>query len=154
MRIDPSFEEPARELFGFAIRAELEQFAEKLRSLDEERLTGALRLAVLVAGRLVLDVTEGEQPSDADLRKMAETAAEVETRYSLDEEKVHTFLARGVFGDAALEEVFSPVDVATVPFLVTGNLLGSYTSIDEGQEWWEYLDQIEAAIEAAAEPSG
>lgn len=151
MQINSGVEELTRKLFGYAIRAELDDLQTQLRALDQATMTEALRLAVMVAGAVVLDVTEGKRPSDADLRKMASTAASVEKRYALDEDKVYTYLARSVFGDVPLEEALGATDVASVPFLVTGNLLGSYTH--EGQKWWEFLDQIEAAIEAAPDPA-
>lgn len=151
MQIDDKVEASTRKLFGHAIRAELDEFQDRLRTLDQASLTEALRLAVTVSGAVVLNITEGKHPSDNDLRKLASTAAEIEERYALDEDKVYTYLSKCVYGDTALEQAFSGADVVSLPFLVTGNLLGSYTPDD--QDWWEYLDQIEAAIEAAPDPS-
>lgn len=154
MRIDPKVEEPTRELFGFAIRAELDEFQQKLASFDDdESVRLALQLANAVAAGVVLEICDGARPSDPDLRQLAETAERVETRYRLAEAEVHDYLARCVFGGEQLFDVFNAADAVRMPFIITGHLLGSYTHVDQGQHWPAYLDQIEAALEAAPEPS-
>lgn len=51
MRLNPKAEAPARELFGFAVRAELDAFDRKLKSFgDDATLQEALALAVAVPG--------------------------------------------------------------------------------------------------------
>lgn len=153
MKIDDKAEEVARELFGFAIRAELDDFEAKITKANVDILTKALQLSVAVAGAVVLHIGDGQQPSDADFRKLADTAASVEKRYELKSDEAFMYLSRVVFGGQPLDEVFSPGEAATLPFLITGNLLASYRDVREGQKWWEYLDEIEAAIEAAPDPS-
>lgn len=149
MEIDPAVEAPARKLFGFAIRAELDQFERTLTEVDPTLLGEAVQLATVIAGAVVLEVTGGTQPSDADLRKLAETAAKAEKRYEIAESDVHTYLSRCVFGGENLDELFPPGGALVLPFIITGNLLGSYTHLDQGQDWWEYLDALENAVESA-----
>jgi hypothetical protein len=153
VKIDDRAEEIARKLFGFAIRAELDDFERSIADAKPEILSEARRLSVAVADGVVLVVTEGQQPSDADLRKIAETAASVEKRYELSKDEVHAFLSKVVFGGQALDDVFSTGDAVTVPFIVAGNLLGSYRNAEQDQGWWEFLDEVEAAIEAAPDPA-
>lgn len=148
MQIDPSVEEPTRKLFGHAIRAELDGFERQLGEFDERRAGEALRLATLIAGAVALEVNEGRQPSDADLRLLAQTVAKAQIGYTLTEDQVHTYLSRCVFGGENLDELFGKGEAVALPFLVTGTMLGSYTHRDQGQKWWQYLDQIEGALEA------
>lgn len=153
MRIDDKAEKTAREFFGFAIRAELDEFQDLVTNAKDPVLVDALRLSVAITKAVVLDVAEGQQPSGADLRKLADTAASVEKRYTLEADEVYVYLSDCVFGDKPLAEVFSAAQAATLPFIATGNLLASYRDAGNGQKWWEYLDMIEAGIEAAPDPS-
>lgn len=154
MKIDPKTEQPTRELFGFAIRAELDPFQAKLADFpDGQSVRDALQLALAVAAGVVVEVCDGAEPTDADLRKLAQTAAAVEQRYELTEDEVYAYLSRCVFGGEPPTDVFSAEDAVRLPFLITGHLLGAYTHIDRGQHWPEYLDQVEAAIEAVPDPA-
>ncbi|MQA01693.1 MAG: hypothetical protein GEV07_02800 [Streptosporangiales bacterium] len=152
MSIDPAIEGPTRKLFGHALRAEFEDFQKTLMALDGEKLTSAMQLAANIAAVAVIDACGGESPSDSDLREVAATISEAEDRYSLTVDELHTYLAKGVFGGEALDQYFAPDDVVRLPFVLAAGVLGAYR--DEGEDWWEYLDQIEAAIEAAPEASG
>lgn len=153
MKIDDRAEEIARRLFGFAIRAELDDFERSVAGVRPEALSEARRVAVAVAAAVVLVVTEGQQPSTADLRRIAETAASVEKRYELNENEVFTFLSKTVFGGQPPDDVFSIGNAVTLPFIVAGNLLASYRNAEQDQGWWELLDEVEAAIEAAPDPA-
>lgn len=151
MQIDPRVEERTRELLGFALRAEFDEFERTLASLpDDETLRHALGLAAALSAYVVVDDNEGQLPSDDDLREVASTAAEVEDRYVIDSEKIYAYLRRCVFGAETVTDVLPKPDAANLPFVVAANLVGSTTDTDAGQKWPERLDEIEAAIEATS----
>lgn len=149
-KINPMIEEPTRELFGHALRAEFEAFEQKLSGFpDDESLREAVVLAAQIAAYVVVDQCGGERPSEFDLRKIAASASEIERRYEIDENKAFAYLSRGVFGGEPLDEVLSPQDAGAFPFIVGGNLLGSTAKVEDGQSWTDYLDVIEAELEKA-----
>lgn len=153
MQISARVEEPTRELVGHAIHGDQDQFEAKLRDLDIATLEQAVALAMSIAGAVAAHVSEANPPSEDALRTLAATAAKVEKRYDLGADEVFKFLAQSVFGSATLADLFEAHDAVRLPFMVAGNLLGSYAKREQGQTWTDYLDQIEAALEAAPEPS-
>jgi hypothetical protein len=60
---------------------------------------------------------------------------------------VRAYLSRVVFGGEPLEDVFPAEAAGVLPLLVTASLLASYRPAD--RHWWEYLDQVWDAAEAA-----
>lgn len=151
MRIDVKAEETARALMGHAIRGELDVFQEKTTGIDEGELRAALVLAVTVSAYVAVDVCGGQKPSDADLRKLAENVTRLEKHVTLSENETYAFLASCCFGGQPVDSVFAPDDAIRLPFVIAGGLLAAYRN--DGQEWWKYLDDIEAAIEAAPGPA-
>lgn len=151
MQIDPRVEERTRELLGFALRAEFKDFERVLTNMpDDDTLRNALGLAAAISAYVVVDDNAGREPSNDDLREVANTAAEVEDRYVIDADKTYEYLRRCVFGTETVTEVLSTTDAVNLPFVVAANLIGSTTDTDNGQKWPERLDEIEAAIEAVS----
>lgn len=154
MKIDPRAEEPARELFGFAIRSELTEFDEKLKSFsDDATLREALRLAMAVSAVVLNDTGYGRRPADERLRETAAILAEIQDDYTLEPDEVYDYLAKCVYGGRPLTEVLPEGAAVTLPFVVAGNLLASHAQVENGQQWWDYLDAIEASIEATTGPT-
>jgi hypothetical protein len=152
MRIDPTVEEPTRELFGFAIRSELAEFDEKLRSFgDDITLREALLLAMAVSAMVLNDSAGGHAPTRERLRDTAAILAEIQDDYTLEQDEVYDYLDRCVYGGVPLTTVLPEGAAVTLPFVVAGNLLGSHAEIEKGQQWWDYLDAIEEELEAAPE---
>lgn len=69
------------------------------------------------------------------------------SEYSLTAEEVRDYLGKAGFGGQAVYEVLAPKDAVRFPFIVGAYLLAGH-SRDE-QAWWDYLDEVEAAVEAA-----
>lgn len=150
MQIDPTIEGPTRKLFGHAIRGEYEEFQRELMAIaDDESLRRALLLAIAVAAYVVVDDHGGRQPSDAELRELAEPVAEIETRIAITAEEANTYLSKVVFGGQALTEGFPDEDAVRLPFIITAILLGSAERVDDAHHWWDYLDVVEAELEKA-----
>lgn len=151
MQIGSRAEQTARALMGHAIRGELEEFQQKTTGVDEDELRNALVLAVTISAYVALDVCGGQKPTDDDVRKLAGTVASLEKRITLADDDVAAFLTKCGFGGQPIDAGFSPDDAIRLPFAITGNMLAAYRHDD--QDWWKYLDQVEAAIEAAPERS-
>jgi hypothetical protein len=86
-------------------------------------------------------------PTDADLREIAERAAQSATQLAITEQEIYEYLSRVALGPEKLDDVFSVEGIATVPLFATANLLLSFCSHEK--DWWEYLDQIWDAADVA-----
>jgi hypothetical protein len=149
MRIDPTIEKPTRDLLGHAIRGELDQMSHLIYSIGDQRFLECTALSISVAGYIAIDVCRMQWPGEADLREIARHAAETTTDFDLSASQVYDFLSRVVLGTDKLDQFFSDLAIATtLPVLVTARVLVSFCPRDK--EWWEYLEVIEEAIEAAS----
>jgi hypothetical protein len=149
MLIDTKIEEVARDLLGYAIRGELDEFATVAEALGEERYREAGSLCLRVSGYITIDVCGQEWPACTDVRRLAAITANGDAKFCLEESDVYEYLAYVSLGVHPILEMFpDEKKAATLPFFVTAILLEAYRP--EGSEWWEYLDVIEKALDAAA----
>jgi len=149
MQIDPKVEKPARDLLGHAIRSEWDEFAGVIEDIGEERFLECLSLYLRVAGYIAIDICGHKWPTVADLREIAQRMATVELDFDLTESDVYDYLARAALGFEPLIEVFPDREnLGSIPVFATATLLVSYRR--HGTDWWDYLEQIEAALETAA----
>jgi hypothetical protein len=150
MRIDPDTEKATRDLLSHAIRGELEEMGTLVETMGEERYLQCITLCVFIAGYIGIDVPE-RWPTDADLREIARHAAETTKEFELDKSAVFEFLSRVVFGSEQLTAVFPDLAVAgSLPVLATARIIVSFRPHElRGKYWWDYLDVIEGATEAA-----
>ncbi|HEX6445731.1 MAG TPA: hypothetical protein VF053_11625 [Streptosporangiales bacterium] len=150
MRIDPKVEEPTRDLFGHALRAEHEDFQKRLASVDGETVSEAMTLAGTIVAYVCIDACGGQQPTEEEFDTLTDNVVSADSEYSLTAQEVRDYLVKGVFGGQVLHEVLDPKDAVRFPFIVGAYLLAGYSHDD--QAWWDYLDEVEAAIEAAPDP--
>ncbi len=150
MGIDPKTEQPTRKLLGHAIRRELDELTASVRSGGPEALLGSLPLCLLASAYIAIDVS-GRWPADADLREIAKGAAGSATRLDITEQEIYAYLSRVALGHDTLDDVFSDEGLATIPLFATANLLLTFCPPEK--EWFEYLDQIWDAAEAAERTS-
>lgn len=151
MQIEPMVEQLTRRLFGHALRAEHDDFQRRLADADGETVSQAIRLAATIAAYVAIDACGGARPTEEELRTIASNLAEADEHYSLTADEVHAYLTKGVFGGQAVHELLAPEDAVRLPFIIGVYLVSDYH--DDDQAWWDYLDTIEAAIEAAPDPA-
>lgn len=114
--------------------------------LDDEDWQQAIALGVFVAGFIVNDVHR-DGGTEEQLRELATKIVESESGWiDLEAETVARFLAAAATGDTSFSGV-PREDIIGHTFVSGGHLLATYRL--EGQDWWSYLDEIEAAAEAA-----
>lgn len=148
MPIEPEVEEPARDLLGYAIRGEFDEYADAMADIGAQRYVDARDLCLRLSGYVVIDACGREWPTDTDLRRVAELLGQAEMKFDLEEGDVYEYLARTVLGFEPLSDVFTDNEkAATVPFFATAALLVAYRP--QGTDWWEYLDIVEQALEDA-----
>ena len=150
MGIDPKIEQPTRKMLGHAIRHELDDLAAAAEAEGSEVLLGSIPLCLFASAYIAIDVSD-RWPTDADLREIAKNAAESVTRLDITQQEIYEYLSRVALGSEKLDDVFSVEGLALVPLYATANLLLTFCPGDK--EWWEYLDQIWDAADAAARTS-
>ena len=146
MGIDPKIEQSTRKMLGHAIRHELDDLAGLIQLQGNDALLGSIPLCLFASAYVAVDVSD-RWPTDADLREIAERAAQSATRLDITGQEIYEYLSRVALGPEKLDDVFSQAGIATVPLFATANLLLSFCPHEK--DWWEYLDQIWAAAETA-----
>jgi hypothetical protein len=148
MRIDPKIEKPARTMLSHVMRGELDDLTTTIHAVGDDTYRNVIALSVAVATYIAIDVSGKLWPTDAAVREIARHTAANTKGYELNESEVYDFLFRTALGAERLDEVFdSAEDAAAIPLMATGAMLVSFCPRDK--EWFEYLDVIEAGIEAA-----
>ena len=83
--------------------------------------------------------------ADSEKRRQSQTHARA---FGLKAEDSYAYVKRVALRGEPLNTVFSPPeDAATLSFVITGRLLVAFGTADP--HWWEYLNKIEEAMEAA-----
>ena len=150
MGIDPKIEQPTRKMLGHAIRRELDDMAAVAQAEGTETLMATVPLCLLASAYIAIDVSD-RWPTDTDLRKIAVNASKSATELDISEQEIYEYLSRVALGQEKLDDVFAVEALATIPLYATANLL--LTFAPRGKHWWEYLDQIWDAAEAAERTS-
>ncbi len=118
-----------------------------MQALQNERtVTQAANLTLAVIAAVLSEVHDGA-PDRARIGELAQEIAVQERWSGVSREEVASLLQGITTG--------SPVRLAEggssarVPFVVAAHLLAAASQPDEGEWWFNYLDPVEAAIEAA-----
>ena len=149
-RLSPDIEKPFRDALEHAIRNEIDEMREGLLRRTDEQIASCLNLCAIVAGYVAIDVCGRQWPDEDNLRRLGEatTKSDNARAFGLKAEDSYAYVKRVALRGEALNAVLSPIeDAATLSFVITGRLLVAFRPAD--QHWWEYLNKIEEAYEAA-----
>lgn len=146
MKIDDRVEPLFRETLAALVKADPERFRRALAAFpDEVAMTTAYRLAAAVAVYVLHD-QYGRRPTPAEVRAVAEKAAELENWTDVTAGEVTAFLT--AYYDGTVVDQVMPIErAALVSFVLATNLLMSCHR--DGEWWFDYLDRAEAAIESS-----
>lgn len=148
MKFDDRIESTVRDLFNAVVKSKEGDFEAALRELpDEASRHKALELAVAVCGFVVID-TYDRRPTADETREIAQGVVEAGSWMPLSEQEVATFLTAALNGRPLVEAVGAE-NAFFLAFIITGILLVASPKVGEGEFWFNYLDRVEAAIEAA-----
>jgi hypothetical protein len=151
-RIDTKAEKALREALTSTARIEADQIEPALAGLDDRERAEALGIALIVTCYVAVDACGAKWPNDASIRQIAEdlaTAGTTAKRLHLDAEEIYAYLSRAVFGPERAEDVIPDEPTFTrLPVIVAEQALAVYCPKEIGI--WDYLDQIESAIEIAS----
>jgi hypothetical protein len=145
--IDPKADQPARQMLAHAIRGDLHDLAAVIDAVGDTTFAAVVDLCVLAAAYIAIDVSDMRWPDDAMLRQIARDASEAATRLDISDEEIFALLSRVAFGAEKPGGIFTAGDAGPVPLYATASLLLTYCP--QGMHWFEYLDQIWNAYNAA-----
>jgi hypothetical protein len=151
-RLNPKVKRALRDAMGHVARAEADQIDAALAVLDEVERTEAITLSILITCCIVVDACGAQWPDEFSLRQIAHDLAAsgpVARKLGLSPGEVHTYLSLAVTGGKNVEDVIHrDPRLIRLPIIVAHRAAVVYSRIHESA--WDYLDQIEAAIEAAS----
>ncbi|MEV0329493.1 hypothetical protein AB0H63_24050 [Micromonospora echinospora] len=147
MKIDDRVEQLVRDILHWAVKRKPDEFGNALRAFpDEASRRSALELLVAIGGYTTVDIF-GQRPSEDQVRKLAVDIAEDEGWASVTAADVAAYLDAVLGGNRRLDALPSE-RLVPLSFVVAANLLSSKPKAP-GEWWFNYLDKVEAMIEAA-----
>jgi hypothetical protein len=149
MKVNDQVEPLVRATLDAAVQRDGGGFEAALRGFpDDGAARKGIELALAITGTVLADLYDGE-PSADQLDRLAAEVAEQEAWMEPRAGEVKAFLAAVVQGKP-LADVLPAESVVILAYLVAANLLTSASNPDDGEWWFNYLDKVEAAIEAQA----
>ncbi|GGM53886.1 hypothetical protein GCM10011608_43520 [Micromonospora sonchi] len=146
MKIDDRVESLVRDTIHAAVIRDSQRLEEQLLALaDDETTRKALELTLALLYFLIVDI-HGHKPSDAEVEATAAGVVQAEAWAQLNPEETVRFHQRLMNGQPVTGSL-STENLIIISFVSVANLLSSCRRDDE--EWWNYLDRAEAALEAA-----
>ncbi|OZV81156.1 hypothetical protein CA850_13565 [Micromonospora echinospora] len=147
MKIDDRVEQLVRDTLHWAVKRKPAEFGDALRAFpDEASRLSALELLVAICGYTTVDLF-GQRPSEGQVRALATDIAEGEGWSSVTIAEVADYID-AVLGGSRTLDTLPPERLVPLSFVVAANLLSSKPKAP-GEWWFNYLDKVEAAIEAA-----
>jgi hypothetical protein len=150
-RINDKADNALRNALTGAAAAEPDQIDAHLALLDDAERTDVLTLTNLVTCYVMIDACGAQWPIPSSVRRIAghlATTGTLAERLHLDAEEIHAYLSRVVVGPERLQDVIPDEPAFTrLPVIVALQALVVYSPKE--MEVWDYLDQVESAIETA-----
>ncbi|MBM0233146.1 hypothetical protein JNW91_15515 [Micromonospora sp. STR1_7] len=145
--IDERVEQLVRDTLHWAVKRQPAEFDEALKTFsDVPTQRSAMELLVAISAFVAVDMCGGK-PSPVQIRELATEVAEAEDWSSATPQEVEAFLSTILTG-RSLSGVLPAGSAVVLAFVVAASLLSSRPK-SEGEWWFNYLDKVEAAIEAA-----
>lgn len=147
LKIDERVEQLVRDALHWAVKRQPVEFDEALKAFSDAYLRqSALELLAAITAFVSADICQG-RPSTEQIKQLAEEVADAEGWSSATSPEVEAFLDAVVTG-RPLSGVLPADSAVVLAFVVAASLL-SFRPKSEGEWWFNYLDRVEAAIEAA-----
>jgi hypothetical protein len=145
--VDPTAEQPTRQMLTLAIRRDLDDLAAVIRASGEAALAAAADLCAAIAAYIAIEASGMSWPSEEALRQIARNAAESAARLDVSGEEILALLSRVAFGSETLDDISAVGSASPAPLFAAASLLVAYCPRD--MHWSEYYDQIWNAYNAA-----
>lgn len=146
MKIDDKIEPLVREALDASVKEDTERLDAALKAFpSEDARRKGLELTVAIAFGVLVDSHDGK-PSPEQLRHVAQTVAQMEHWAGVTQDEAHAYLSALVKSES-LAALDSETTVL-LTFVITASLLSSSRKLKQDEWWFNYLDRIEAQLEA------
>lgn len=146
MKISKRIEPFVRSAIHAAVRRDFGRLDEALKAFpDDASVQEGIQLTLAVILYVLRDIHHGG-PSDEEVRAVAAEIARAEAWAKPSAEEVESFLVTLAHGEHFADGTSSE-GVIILSFVSVANLLAACRR--DGEDWWDYLDRVEAALEAA-----
>jgi hypothetical protein len=153
MKIDDRIERLVREVLAAAVKRDLGRLERALVAFpDQGARAKGIMLALAICLHLVLDIRGGTRPTAEQINRLAVQVVEMESWAGLRAADVAALLTN-LFSGAALDEGLPADEAVTLPFIIAASLLASSSEPVDGNRWFDLLDRVEDAIDAASGPA-
>lgn len=147
MKVDDQVEPLVRAVLDAAVNRDGARFEAALQAFpDDDTARKGIELTLAVIGTVLADIYDGK-PSPDQLDELAADIAQQEAWLEPRVAEIKIFITTALDGKR-LADVLPPESVVILAYLVAANLLASSSDPDKGEWWFNYLDKIEAVIEA------
>ncbi|MFI9640040.1 hypothetical protein ACIG87_08225 [Micromonospora sp. NPDC051925] len=148
MKIDERIEPLVRAVLDAAVQRDAARFDEAITRLSGPvELQEGVQLAVTICAFVVFDVHSGA-PTSVQIQEIAGDIERQESWIGPSSAEVASFLD-ALVQRRSIADVLSQEAVIVLPFVIAANLLTTASQQEQGEWWFNYLDKVEAAIEAA-----
>lgn len=147
MRIDDQVEQVLREALTAAVKEDPARLQRAFAAFSDDDLLQGTRIAAAISLQ-VLSESYGHSPNAAEIQSVAAKTATMESWTDVSANEVAAFLTAAHAGRKATE-VLPANRIAPIAFVLAANLLASCCR--EGEYWFDYLDRVEAVLEARPE---
>lgn len=147
MKISKHVEPLVRSALDAAVKRDFNRLDAALKAFPHDQaVKEAVALALSVTLYVLRDIHHG-QPTNLETEAVAAEIVRAEAWAQPTEAEAKTFLVKLVNGEPLAEDLPSE-SVIVLAFISAASLLASCHREDE--QWWDYLDRAEAALEASA----
>jgi hypothetical protein len=143
MKIDAQVESDVRDAITVAVKGDLPSLEGKLGKIKDGH--AAVELAVRLVYLLMVDAHSGS-PTDEQVKAVAAEIARSEEWSLATEQEAGNFLLAVMNQRGAGLASLPGENVVMLSFVAAAHLLSSCRR--DNEEWWEYLDRAEAALES------
>ncbi|MGH3712146.1 MAG: hypothetical protein ACRDT4_01570 [Micromonosporaceae bacterium] len=153
MKIDMNVEPRVREALAAIVKRDSGRLESAMRAFDETRsIAQGVELATAIVLVVLSDMFD-HGPTRDELRGLAGAIAELEQWARPEPAEVEQYLV-GVVDGSPLHDTLATDQIIVLSFLVPASLLAGRTKAEDGNRWFDYLDRVEARIEAAPDVAG
>jgi hypothetical protein len=144
MRIEAHVEPLVRATLDAAVKRDFGKLRTALAAFGDDRTAQqAIELVLAVCSFVLIDIHRGT-PNSGQVSGLAEDIADMERWAEPTADEIYTFMTK-LLSSEPLAESMPAENIVILGFVVTGSLLSSFRKDDE--DWWDYLDRVEEAIE-------
>lgn len=146
MEIDNRVEPLVREALAAIVGKDPDRLERAVTAFpDDDAMTKGVQLACSLILYTLQDLYEGRRPTADEIRELANDTLQGEDWTDVSAQEVVDFVT-AVFDRRRIDSALPLDRAALLAYVIAANLVSSYH--EDNEEWWDYLDRAEAAIEA------